>query len=127
MTNTRIQTFIKTIKNPVAIAASGLWNVQHNGRKLSEGLPAHIVPVLAVSVLNKSSNDIEVFINEAADNSFGLSANSSRALEGVPAWDVSVRNMDAVEIAKDEISITLINDLEQTSRYNSSVKSQRGY
>lgn len=121
-----VDVFIKEISNTVAIAANDAWYVEFAGSKLSEGLPARFVPVLAVSVLNKSANEIKVFVNESEDNSFRLPANSSRTIEGIPIWDIAIRDMDGVEIAIGDVALTLLNDLEQVGRYNAYSKG-RGF
>ena len=122
-----LQTFIKEFPNPAAIAANNFWEIQINSRKLSEGMPGVFVPCLGTAILNKSANNIKVFINETEDNALRLTPNSSRGMEGIPIWDMSVRNLDAAEIAMGEIVVTNYNDMEQTSRYNASIKSKRGF
>ena len=121
-----VNVFMKEIKNTVAIPASGSWCVTSSGLKLSEGMPAQFVPVLAVSVLNKSTSEIRVFANESTDVGFEVPANSSRTVSGVPIWNLNVVELDGVEIAIGDVGLTLINDLEQTSRYNAYSKG-RGF
>lgn len=122
-----LQTFIKEFENKEVIPANDFWELQHHSRKLSEGMPGVFVPCLGIAILNKSANNIKVFVNETEDNALRLTPNSSRGMEGIPIWDVSVRNLDAAEIAIEEIVVTIFNDMEQTSRYNASIKSKRGF
>lgn len=123
----KLNTFLKEFPNTEAIPADSFWEIQHNGLKLSEGMSAAFVPCLGMAVLNQSPNNIKVFINETEDNAFRLTPNSSRGIEGIPIWDISVRNLDAAEIAINKIVVTNYNDMEQTSRYNASIKTQRGF
>lgn len=122
-----VKYFLKEFPNEAAIAADNFWELQIGGRKLSEGMPAMFVPCLGTSILNRSANNIKVFINETEDNALRLTPNSSRSMEGIPIWDISVRNLDAAEIAIDEIVVTNYTDLEQMSRYNASIKTRRGF
>ena len=122
-----VKPFIKEFVNTEAIPADDFWELQHNNKKLSEGMAAIFVPCLAIAILNKSANNIKVFINETEDNALRLTPNSSRGMDGLPIWDVSIRNMDDTEIAIGEVIVTIYNDMEQTSRYNASIKSKRGF
>lgn len=122
-----VKTFLKEFPNEAAIPADNFWELTIGDRKLSEGMPAMFVPCLGTAILNKSANNIKVFINETEDNAMRLTPNSSRGMEGIPIWDMSVRNLDAAEIAIGEIVVTNYNDMEQTSRYNASIKSKRGF
>lgn len=110
-----------------AIAAGEQHILTKNGLKLSESSYKQFVPFLSISVLNKSTQDIKVFVNETDDNAFRLPPNSSRTLTGYPSWDITVQNLGAENINANEVFVTLINDLEQVSRYNASIKNNRGY
>jgi hypothetical protein len=100
--------------------------LKHNGVKLSESSYKEFIPFVSIAVLNKSTENIKVFINETDDNAFRLTGNSSRALTGIPAWNISVQNLGDTSIAEGDIIITVINDLENTARYNAFAKG-RGY
>jgi hypothetical protein len=100
--------------------------LKHGGVKLSESSYKEFIPFVSIAVLNQSSENIKVFINETDDNAFRLTGNSSRALTGVPAWNISVQNLGDSTIAEGDIIITVINDLENTARYNAYAKG-RGY
>ena len=122
-----IKPFLKEISNPVEIPASDVWYIEYNGVKLSEGLPAQFVPIVSVAALNNSSDNIKVFVNETEDNAYRVPSDASRAIAGIPIWDVAVRNMSAASaINAGEVVITLINDMEQVSRYNAFSKN-RGF
>lgn len=110
-----------------AMAPGEQYTITKNGLKLSESSYKQFVPFLSISVLNKSTQDIKVFVNETDDNAFRLPPNSSRTLTGYPSWNVTVQNLGAENINANEIFVTLINDLEQVSRYNASIKNSRGY
>ena len=98
----------------------------HNGVKLSESSFKEFIPFVSISVLNKSTEDIKVFINETDDNAFRLTGNSSRTLTGIPAWNISVKNLGNYTIPEGDVIVTVINDLENTARYNAYAKG-RGY
>lgn len=118
--------FFKEFSIP-AIASGEQHIITKNELKLSESSYKQFVPFLSISVLNKSTQDIKVFVNETDDNAFRLPPNSSRTLTGYPSWNVTVQNLGAEDTLDNQIFVTLINDLEQVSRYNASVKNGRGY
>jgi hypothetical protein len=117
--------FIKEIALP-AIPAGEQRILSFNGIKLSESSLKKFIPVLGIAVLNLSSENIKVFVNESPDNCMRLSGSSSRTLTGVPAWDITVQNLGVSPIADKGVVVTLFNDLEQVSRYNAYAK-MRGY
>ena len=117
--------FIKEIALP-AIPAGEQRLLIYNGVKLSESSLKKFVPILGIAVLNLSTENIKVFINESPDNAFRLAGSSSRVITGVPAWDISVQNIGVGDIATSKIILTLFNDLEQVGRYKAYSK-MRGY
>lgn len=117
--------FMKEIALP-AIPAGEQRILAFNGIKLSESSLKKFIPVLGIAVLNLSSENIKVFVNESPDNCMRLTGSSSRTLTGVPAWDITVQNLGVSPIADKGVVVTLFNDLEQVSRYNAYAK-MRGY
>lgn len=117
--------FLKEIVLP-GLPAGGQKILTYRGLKLSESSLKKFIPALGIAVLNKSSENIKVFINESPDNCMRLTGFSSRGLTGVPAWDVSVQNLGANAIFAGDVVVTLFNDLEQVSRYKAYSK-MRGY
>lgn len=120
-----IKPFIKEFIVPELLASEAKI-LKHNGVKLSESSYKEFIPFVSISVLNKSTENIKVFINETDDNAFRLTGNSSRSLSGVPAWNISVKNLGDSTIPEGDIIVTVINDLENTARYNAYAKG-RGY
>jgi hypothetical protein len=118
--------FFKEFSIP-AIAPGEQHILTKNEVKLSESSYKQFVPFLSISVLNKSTQEIKIFLNETDDIAFRLPPNSSRTLTGYPAWDITVQNLGTENINANEVFVTLINDLEQVSRYNASIKNNRGY
>lgn len=112
-----IKVFIKEFSIPEL--TSGLqYTVKKGDIKLSESSFKSFIPFMSASVLNKSTEEIKIFLNETDDNAFRVPANSSRSITGVPIWDISVQNMSTNTIESGNIFITLINDVEQVGRYN---------
>lgn len=120
-----IDTFIKEIRVP-ALAAGTQYPVTINGQIFSESIYKRFVPFMSIAVLNKSSEEVRVFINETNDNAFRLPANSSRSLTGVPIWQITVINEGTNTISADDVILTIVNDIEQVGRYNAYSKG-RGY
>lgn len=107
-----------------ALEAGEKHLMKKNGIALQESSIKKFVPIMAISVLNESTQNIKVFVNETDNKAFELPANSSRTLEGYPAWDITVQNIGDASIGSGEVKVTLINDLEQTSRYNAYAKAK---
>lgn len=117
-----VDVIIKKFDIP-AMAAGERYLIRHNGVVLSESsLTEKFVPFLGISVLNRSNEPIDVFLNNNDDSSFPVSGNAARSLNGVPAWDIGIINRGVNPITAGQISVTLINDLEQVSRYNAYAK-----
>jgi len=112
-----VDAFLKEFTFP-AIGAGIQTPLTSGGLKLSESSYKQFVPVLGISVLNQSTCKIRVYINESPENSMRLSANGSRSLTGIPAWDVTVQNLDPTEtIPAGAVIVTIFNDLESISYY----------
>lgn len=109
-----------------AINAGEMDIITYGGEILQESKLKKFVPFVSISVLNNSSCDIKIVMNETTDNAFRIPPNASRTLTGYPIWDVRIFNDDTTNIAAGEVVITLINDLENRARYNAYAK-ERGY
>ena len=118
-----IEPFIKEFIIP-EVAANTQYPVTVKGRVFSESIYSKFVPFMSISVLNKSTEEIKVFINETDNNAFRLTPNSSRSLTGVPIWQITIVNTSDNTISANSIMVTVINDLEQVSRYNAYAKSR---
>lgn len=113
-----IEVLIKEFSVP-ALIVNEQYPVRYNGELLSESSLKKFVPFMAVSILNKSTEEVKVFVNLANDNAFRVPANSSRILSGFPCWDITVENIGSSPTNASEVFITVINDVEQVGRFNS--------
>ena len=109
-----------------SIPAGSMDILKYNGEILQESKLKKFVPFVSISVLNNSSSDIKVVMNETTDNAFRLPPNASRTLSGYPIWDVRIENLSTTDISAGEVIVTVINDLENRARYNAYAK-ERGY
>jgi hypothetical protein len=116
--------FIKIIKVP-EIASGGVWDVTYRNKELSISSLKENMPILTVSVKNSSDNDITVITQGLPEDAFTVAAGGVRNLSGVPVTQIRIQNDGSGTIAADEISINLINDIEQCRLYDEAVK--RGY
>ena len=107
---------------PNDLTAGEMVILTKNGFKLSDSSIKKFVPVVSISVLNKSTEEIKIIVGETENKSFRVPAKSSRSFDKYPCWDISVRNEGSLSVSKDEVFITLINDLEGVSRYNAYAK-----
>jgi hypothetical protein len=109
-----------------AISPGSMDIITYGGEILQESKLKKFIPFVSISVLNNSSSDIKVVMNETTDNAFRIPPNASRTLSGYPIWDVRIINNGATDILSGEVIVTLINDLENRARYNAYAK-ERGY
>lgn len=116
--------FIKIIKVP-EIASGGVWDVTYKNKELSVSSLKENMPILTVSVKNSSNNDITVITQGLPEDAFEVPAGGTRSLSGIPVTQLRVKNDGAETITADEISINLINDIEQCKLYDEAVK--KGY
>lgn len=119
-----IKPFLKEFSVP-ELAAGTQTIIKKGEVKLSESSFTQFIPFMSASVLNKSTEEIKIFINETDDNAFRVPANSSRDITGVPIWNISVQNMGTNTISSGSVFVTLINDVEQVARYNAYERGQR--
>jgi hypothetical protein len=116
--------FIKIIKCP-EIAVGGVWDATYRNKELSVSSLKENMPILTVSVKNSSSNDITVITQGLPEDAFEVAAGGVRNLSGVPVTQIRIKNDGAGTIAAEEVSINLINDIEQCRLYDEAVK--KGY
>lgn len=117
-----VKVFLREFKIPELPAGNQHIVTDAAGNKLSESVYKQFVPILEISVLNSSSYDIKVFVNEAVDSAIRLPPNSSRPISGFPMHDISVQNLGAGTIGANEVIITCLNDFEQIARYEAYLK-----
>jgi len=119
-----IKTVIKEL--PIPALSSGLQHIviypAVGGVRLSESSLKDFLPVMGISLINKSTNEIKVMLNDTDDNAFRVPGNSSRTLTGVPAYDITVQNVGSTSTTPGQVYITLFNDVEQVGRWNSYAK-----
>jgi hypothetical protein len=118
------KTFIKIIKCP-EIASGGVWDVTYRNIELSQSTLKENMPILSVGVRNGSASDISIITQGLPEDAFEVAAGGTRSLSGVPVTQLRVKNDGIGTIAADEISINLINDIEQCKLYDEAVK--KGY
>lgn len=105
-----------------AIGAGETYIVGYNGLKLSESSLKDHLPALGIDILNKSAEEIKVFVNDTNDSAMRLPANSSRQMVGYPAHEIAIMNLGTAAIAAGSVVVTILNDLEQVSRYTAYTK-----
>jgi hypothetical protein len=105
-----------------AIGVGETYIVSYNGLKLSESSLKDHLPALGIDILNKSAEEIKVFVNDTNDSAMRLPANSSRQMVGYPAHEIAIMNLGTAAITAGSVVVTILNDLEQISRYAAYIK-----
>lgn len=104
------------------IGAGETYIVSYNGLKLSESSLKDHLPALGIDILNKSAEEIKLFVNDTNDSAMRLPANSSRQMIGYPAHEIAIMNLGSNATTAGSVVVTILNDLEQISRYAAYLK-----
>lgn len=100
-----------------AIEPGGFWNLQIRGRDLDETDLRPWLPFMNALISNQSESSIRVQFGD--QKYFSVIVNPKRAvpLSDEPFTKVTIWNIGNVPIEKDEITITLSNDMATILRY----------
>lgn len=113
--------FIKELSNK-EIPAGGVEDIHYNGIELSQSALKESMPILGITVRNKSNNEIRIIINGLHDNCFTLAAGGTQALTGIPFTMLRIVNLDNDVIPANSVYLVLFNDMDLCKDYDEAVK-----